>query len=48
MVIEVSESSTRISKFYAIYTMILNAINANTTKWTNTLKKFAGNSRQIV
>ena len=28
--------------------MILNAINTNTTKWTNTLKKLAGNSRQIV
>ena len=26
----------------------LNPLSANTTKWLNTLKKFAGNSRRIV
>ena len=31
-----------------ILNFLINPLSANPTKWLNTLKQFAGNSRQIV
>ena len=31
-----------------LITLLINPLNAKPTKWSNTLKQFVGNSRQIV